>query len=38
VITRTDVEEAAERVGGRVRRTPVVEVEPEAFGTSAPAA
>jgi threonine dehydratase len=36
VITRTDVEEAAERVGRRVRRTPVVEVEPEAFGTPAP--
>jgi threonine dehydratase len=36
VITRGDVEEAAGRVGGRVRRTPVVEVEPEAFGTSAP--
>jgi threonine dehydratase len=36
VITRADVEAAAERVGGRVRRTPVVEVEPEAFGTPAP--
>jgi threonine dehydratase len=36
VITRGDVEEAAGRVGGRVRRTPVVEVEPEAFDTSAP--
>jgi threonine dehydratase len=36
VITRQDVEEAAERVGRRVRRTPVVEVEPEAFGAAAP--
>ena len=36
MITRADVEAAAERVGGRVRRTPVVEVEPEAFGTPAP--
>jgi threonine dehydratase len=36
VITRADVEEAAERVGDRVRRTPVAEVEPEAFGGSAP--
>jgi threonine dehydratase len=37
VITRADVEEAAERVGPRVRRTPVVEVEPEALGTAGPA-
>jgi threonine dehydratase len=37
VITRQDVEEAAERVGSRVRRTPVVEVEAEALGTLAPA-
>jgi threonine dehydratase len=37
MITRTDVEEAAERVGGRVRRTPVVEVEPDALGTPASA-
>jgi threonine dehydratase len=36
VITRQDVEEAAERVGRRVRRTPVVEVEPEALGAAAP--
>lgn len=36
MITRSDVEAAAERVGARVRRTPVVEVEPEAFGTQAP--
>jgi threonine dehydratase len=36
MITRADVEEAAERVGGRVRRTPTVEVEPEALGTPAP--
>jgi threonine dehydratase len=36
MITRADVEEAAERVGGRVRRTPTVEVEPEALGTRAP--
>jgi threonine dehydratase len=35
MITRADVEEAAERVGGRVRRTPTVEVEPEALGTPA---
>jgi threonine dehydratase len=37
VISRGDVEEAAERVGPRVRRTPVVEVEPEALGTPGPA-
>jgi threonine dehydratase len=36
MITRADVEEAAERVGARVRRTPTVEVEPEALGTPAP--
>ena len=38
VITRAEVEAAAERVGGRVRRTPVVEVEPDAFGAGAPLA
>jgi threonine dehydratase len=38
VITRRDVEAAAERVGGRVRRTPPVEVEPDAFGSGVPLA
>jgi threonine dehydratase len=38
VIARAEVEAAAERVGGRVRRTPVVEVEPDAFGAGAPLA
>jgi threonine dehydratase len=31
---RVDIEAAAERVGLRVRRTPVVELEPEAFGVA----
>jgi threonine dehydratase len=38
VISRADVEAAGERVGRRVRRTPVVEVEPDTFGTEAPLA
>ncbi|MGH3647921.1 MAG: threonine/serine dehydratase [Micromonosporaceae bacterium] len=33
MITRTDVEAAADRIAGRVRRTPVLAVEPEEFGT-----
>ena len=32
-IGREDVEQAAARVAGHVRRTPVTDVEPEAFGT-----
>lgn len=32
VVTRADVEAAAERVGARVRRTPMLDVEPAAFG------
>ncbi len=31
-ITRFDIEEAAERIAGHVRRTPVLELEPNAFG------
>jgi threonine dehydratase len=38
VITTADVEAAGERVGGRVRRTPLVEVEPDAFGPGVPLA
>ncbi|MGH3712345.1 MAG: threonine/serine dehydratase [Micromonosporaceae bacterium] len=33
MITRTDVETAAARIAGRVRRTPVMAVEPDTFGT-----
>lgn len=34
VITRSDVEAAARRIAGHVRRTPVVAVEPDAFAPS----
>jgi threonine dehydratase len=33
-ISRSDVELASERIAGRVRRTPVVEVEPDAFAAA----
>jgi threonine dehydratase len=33
-ITRFDIETAAERIAGRVRRTPVAHLEPGAFGAS----
>jgi threonine dehydratase len=32
MITKADIEAAAERIAGRVRRTPVLAVEPAAFG------
>jgi len=31
VITRSDVDEAAARIAGLVRRTPVIEADPESF-------
>jgi threonine dehydratase len=34
-VTRTDIEHAAERIAGRVRRTPVMRLEPQAFGVDA---
>jgi threonine dehydratase len=34
-VSREDVEQAAETLGGRVRRTPVVEIEAATFGPSA---
>jgi threonine dehydratase len=36
MITTEDVEAAARRIAGRVRRTPVAEIEAGAFGTPAP--
>lgn len=35
MITQDDIERAAGRIGGYVRRTPVVELEPGAFGSAA---
>jgi threonine dehydratase len=36
LITKDDIEAASARIKGRVRRTPVVEVEPGAFGVAVP--
>lgn len=36
MIDRTAIEAAAARIAGRVRRTPVIEVEPAAFGSAGP--
>ena len=36
MITRTDVEAAARRIAGRVRRTPVAEVDPGTFAPAGP--